>query len=315
MKQNPVFDRLTALADPIRARLLLVLERYELTVGEVRAALQLPQSTVSRHLRALADAGWVVSREDGTSNRYRMASRELDAPARRLWQSVRDEVGAMATAARDTERVRGVIAARHSTSQQFFASSAAQWDKLRTELFGVRTELFALLGLLDPRATVGDLGCGAGQLSETMAPFAKRVIAVDESAAMLRAARARLSMFDNVDVRQGTLESLPVDAHELDLGVVSLVLHYVAEPITALQSIHKALKKDGRLIIVDMLPHDRAEYRETMGHLWQGFSAGQVTAWGKEAGFSAVRVHPLPISTNTKGPTLFTAVLTKSTRT
>ncbi|MFI5246905.1 MAG: ArsR/SmtB family transcription factor, partial [Gemmatimonadales bacterium] len=90
MKQNPIFDRLTALADPIRARLLLVLERHELTVSELRAALQLPQSTVSRHLRVLADAGWVASREDGTSNRYRMAARELDAGARRLWQPVRE---------------------------------------------------------------------------------------------------------------------------------------------------------------------------------------------------------------------------------
>ena len=81
----------------------------------------------------------------------------------------------MATAARDAERVRSVMAARHSTSQRFFASSAAQWDKLRGELFGTRTELLALLGLLDARWTVGDLGCGTGQLAEAMAPFVKRV--------------------------------------------------------------------------------------------------------------------------------------------
>ncbi|MDQ8165818.1 MAG: metalloregulator ArsR/SmtB family transcription factor, partial [Gemmatimonadota bacterium] len=68
MKQSPVFGRLAALSDPIRARLLLALERHELTVGELHRALQLPQSTVSRHLRALADTGWVASREDGTSN-------------------------------------------------------------------------------------------------------------------------------------------------------------------------------------------------------------------------------------------------------
>jgi ArsR family transcriptional regulator len=314
MKRNPVFDRLTALSDPIRARLLLVLERHELTVGELRAALQLPQSTVSRHLRALSDAKWVVSREDGTSNRYRMAGRELDAPARRLWQSVRDEVSAMATAARDAERVRGVIAARHSTSQQFFASSAAQWDKVRTELFGMRAELFTLLGLIDPKATVADLGCGAGHLSEAMAPFAKRVIAVDESAQMLRAARARLSAFGNVDVRQGTLESLPIDAHELDVAVLSLVLHYIAEPVPVLKAVAKALTKDGRLVIVDMLPHDHSQYSETMGHVWQGFSAEQIQAWSAESGFSSARINPLPATPNAKGPTLFTAVLSKSQR-
>jgi ubiquinone/menaquinone biosynthesis C-methylase UbiE len=311
MKHNPVFDRLTALADPIRARLLLVLERHELTVSELRAALQLPQSTVSRHLRALADAGWVASREDGTSNRYRMAARELDAGARRLWQSVRDEVGAMATAARDAERVRSVMAARHSTSQRFFASSAAQWDKLRAELFGARTELFALLGLLDARWTVGDLGCGTGQLAEAMAPFVKRVIAVDESPAMLRASRARLASRPNVEVREGTIESLPVDGGELDVAILSLVLQYVTEPALALAGIHRALAKPARVLIVDMMPHDRADYRQTMGHVWLGFGEEQLARWSDEAGFKSCRFAALPAPVHSKGPTLFSAVLHK----
>jgi ubiquinone/menaquinone biosynthesis C-methylase UbiE/DNA-binding transcriptional ArsR family regulator len=311
MKQNPVFDRLTALADPIRARLLLVLERHELTVSELRDALQLPQSTVSRHLRALADADWIVSREDGTSNRYRMTPRELHAGARRLWQSVRDDVGSMATASRDAERVRGVIAARHSTSQQFFASSAAQWDKLRPEFFGERSELFALLGLLDAGWTAGDLGCGTGHFAEAIAPFVCRVIAVDESAAMLRAARARLASHENVEVRNGALESLPIEPGELDVAAVTLVLQYVAEPAHALAGIHRALKAGGALLIVDMLPHDRAEFRETMGHVWQGFSERQIRSWSDEAGFTGIRFHALPPSPHVKGPNLFSAVLRK----
>ena len=311
MKQNPIFDRLTALADPIRARLLLVLERHELTVSELRMALQLPQSTVSRHLRALADAGWIASREDGTSNRYRMSVRDLDGPARKLWQSVREEVGAMATAARDAERVHSVMAARHSTSQQFFASSAAQWDKVRAELFGSRTELLALLGLLDGRLTVGDLGCGTGHLAEEMAPFVKRVVAVDESPAMLRASRARLASRPNVDVREGTLESVPVEPGELDLAIVSLVLHYITDPALALLGVHRALKKGGRVLIVDMMPHDRAEYRQTMGHVWLGFGEEQLIRWSDEAGFEACRFSPLPAPAHSKGPTLFSAVLHK----
>jgi SAM-dependent methyltransferase len=311
MKQNPIFDRLTALADPIRARLLLVLERHELTVSELRAALQLPQSTVSRHLRALADARWVASREDGTSNRYRMVARELEPGARKLWLSVREEVGAMATAARDAERVHSVVAARHSTSQRFFASSAAQWDRLRAELFGSRTELLALLGLLDARWTVGDLGCGAGQLAEAMAPFVKRVVAVDESPAMLRASRARLATRPNVEVREGTLESLPVEGGELDVAILSLVLHYVADPPLALAGVHRALKKEARVLIVDMMAHDRAEYRQTMGHVWLGFGEDQLSRWSEDAGFETCRFAPLAAPTHSKGPTLFSAVLHK----
>jgi ubiquinone/menaquinone biosynthesis C-methylase UbiE/DNA-binding transcriptional ArsR family regulator len=311
MKRNPVFDRLTALADPIRARLLLVLERHELTVSELCAALQLPQSTVSRHLRALANARWVVSREDGTSNRYRMATRETNGASRRLWLSVRDDVGTMTTTSRDAERVRGVIAARHSTSQKFFASSAAQWDKLREELFGARSELFTLLGLLDADWTVADLGCGTGQLASAMAPFVRRVIAMDESLDMLRAARARLAAHDNVEVLHGTLEALPVDSDEIDVAVLSFVLHYVAEPVPVLAGIHRVLHDDGTLLMIDMLSHDRADFRETMGHVWPGFSAEQVVQWGREAGFDDARVHALPVSPQVRGPNLFAAVLRK----
>ena len=65
--QSTVLDRLSALAEPIRARILLLLERNELTVGELCLVLQLPQSTVSRHLKLLTDDGWLVARGEGRS--------------------------------------------------------------------------------------------------------------------------------------------------------------------------------------------------------------------------------------------------------
>ena len=311
MKRPALFDRLSALADPIRSRLLLLLERHELTVSELRTVLQLPQSTVSRHLKILTIAGWLSSREDGTSNRYRLDVRALDSSQRRLWEPVRDEAESLQSARRDAQRVKTVLAERHTRSQAFFASSAAQWDKLRAELFGTRTELFALVGLLDATDTVGDLGCGTGQLAEVMAPFVKRVIAVDESAAMLRAARARLAPFENVEIAHGSIEELPVEDGALDIAVMSLVLHYVTDPAAVLGGICKALKrKGGRLLLVDMSPHDHVEYRQTMGHVWLGFEDAQLAQWSEAAGFTSMRYRALPASPQAKGPTLFTAVLT-----
>ncbi|HEY9518537.1 MAG TPA: metalloregulator ArsR/SmtB family transcription factor, partial [Gemmatimonadales bacterium] len=105
MTAPAVFDRLSALADPIRGRILLALERQELTVREVQAALQLPQSTVSRHLKVLADHGLVVTRSEGTSNWYRMPARELDPAVGRLWLAVRDDLAGSAAARRDGERL------------------------------------------------------------------------------------------------------------------------------------------------------------------------------------------------------------------
>lgn len=304
-----VVDRLAALADATRARLLACLERHELTVGELQDVLQLPQSTVSRHLKALGDAGWVSSRESGPSNRYRMAGRELDAAARRLWQVVREDVVRQPAAQRDLARVHEVLAGRHAKSQEFFASVAGQWDRLRSELFGARPELFALLGLLDPSSTVADLGCGTGQLAEAVAPFVHRILAVDESAAMLRAARTRLHGVANAEVRQGTLEALPVDAKSVDLAVMSLVLPYVATPVRALAEARRVLRLGGRLLIVDMLPHEHEEYRQAMGHLWLGFDAAQLAQWASGAGFTDARVHALPALPGARGPSLFSAVL------
>ena len=135
--QVPLLDSFSALADPTRCRMLWLLERHELTVSELCAVLQLPQSTVSRHLKTLADAGWVTSRRDGTSRYYALA-------ARRRRRAARADLGADARAARRPRRAssrtsaasRACWRSRSETSQQFFATSAGQWDRLREELFG-----------------------------------------------------------------------------------------------------------------------------------------------------------------------------------
>ena len=215
---TPILDRLQSLADATRCRLLLVLERHELSVTDLCGALQLPQSTVSRHLKTLSDEGWVVSRADGASRYYRMPGPELESAARRLWQVVKEQVAATPAALRDMDRLRRVLAERRTKSDEFFASASGQWDRMREELFGGRTELLAPLGLLDPKWVVGDLGTGTGQLSQTLAPFVSRVIAVDGSSAMLKAAKARLSDLPNVELRRGELEGLPIADGELDTG-------------------------------------------------------------------------------------------------
>src|SRR5690606_12615504 len=110
--------------------------------------------------------------------------------------------------------------------------------------------------------------------SAEIAPYAGRVIAVDESRAMLTAARRRLHDRGNVELRSGALESLPLEDGELDAAVMSLVLHYVPEPVAALSEARRALKPGGRLVVVDMMAQGRAGYRETMGHVWQGWAAG-----------------------------------------
>ena len=305
-----ILEHMSALADQTRCRVLLLLESREMMVSELCAVLQMPQSSVSRHLKTLADDGWVASRRDGTSRFYSMP-RDLAAAALGLWPLIRDEVAATAAARHDERRLRGVLVRRRAKSREFFASAAPQWDALRAELFGETFGAWAMLGLLDPALEVGDLGCGTGRLSEVLAPLVRRVVAVDGSTDMLDAARARLECHDNVEVRGGEIEALPLAAGELDAAILSLVLHHVPDPGRALAEVARVVRPGGRLLVVDMLPHDRVEYQQQMGHVWLGFSEAQIARLLTRAGFAEGRIRTLPPDPEARGPVLFAAVATR----
>jgi ArsR family transcriptional regulator len=298
---------MSALADPTRARALRLVERHELTVADLCAVLQLPQSTVSRHLKVLADEGWVAARPEGTSRLYRMTLDDLEPTARRLWNLLREQTASATIAAQDDQRLTSIVAERQTRSQAFFSSAAGQWDRLRREMFGERFDLVALPGLLDADWVVGDLGCGTGQVTEALARFVARVIAVDRSRAMLRAARQRLATAKNVDLRAGELEALPIDDGALDAAVIALTLHHAPDPAAVLAEATRVLRPGGRLLVVDMLEHDRREYQQQMGHVWLGFSPAQMTEWLRAAGLEGGRVQPLPAVPQATGPALFAA--------
>ena len=303
-----------SLSDVTRARILRLLERGELTVAELCSVLQQPQSTVSRHLKVLADEGWVDSRREATSRYYFLAIDQLDPAARRLWHLIREQTAQSHIADQDDARLERVLAERQTRSQAFFSSAAGQWDRLRAELFGGRFDLLALPALLDENWTVADLGCGTGQISETLSLFVKRVIAVDNSGAMLKAARKRLSPLKNVDVRQGDISApgtLPIDDGELDAAVIYLVLHHLPAPDVAIAEAARALKPGGRLLLVDMLQHDRREYQQQMGHVWLGFARKQIEGWLKSAGLNHARWIELPADAAAKGPGLFASTARK----
>jgi DNA-binding transcriptional ArsR family regulator len=167
-----LLDSFSALADATRCRMLLLLERHELTVSELCAVLQLPQSTVSRHLKTLSDVGLVSSRRDGTSRYYALTAGTTAQTE--LWQLIRRELEDRPGVAQDARRLERVLMRRSATSQQFFATAAGDWDRLRDELFGTGFYWQALLALLPAGWVIGELGCGTGAIVASLAPYVGR---------------------------------------------------------------------------------------------------------------------------------------------
>lgn len=216
---QPVAERLAALAEPLRLRLGRLLEAHELSVGEIASVVQQPQSTVSRHLKVLADAGWVHKRHEGTATYFRLVADELDDAARAVWRAVREEAVSASDLAEDERRTRAVLAERKTDSLSFFGRHSGEWDHLRHELFGGRFTTVALLSLLRRDWVVADLGCGTGNAAEFLSPFVEHVFAVDLSGPMLSAARARLAGLRNLTFVEAGVEQTGLPVASIDAAV------------------------------------------------------------------------------------------------
>lgn len=303
----PILESFAALADATRSRLLWLLDGQELTVSELCAVLRLPQSTVSRHLKTLADAGWVSQRRDGTSRYYTLVAGEPSEPRRQIWDVMRAELGGRRGLAQDRRRLEQVLGRRNVGSQEFFARTAGAWDRVRDELFGAGVVLRGIPALLPRDAVVVDLGCGTGATAELLAPWVRRLLAVDASAEMLGAARTRLRGASAVEFHQAPLESLPIPDATVDLALMVLVLHHLPTPVRALSEAARVLVPGGQLLVIDMRPHEHEDYRQRMGHVWLGFSESHLDRLLQQAGFHEVLVHALPPAPDATGPDLFVA--------
>jgi ArsR family transcriptional regulator len=301
------------LADETRLRLLRVLERESLSVQELCGVLRLPQSTVSRHLKTLSGQGWLTSRRQGTASFYAFAP-EAAAGARRLWRLARAETDGWAAVAQDELRLEARLKARRAGAQEFFAGAAQAWEALRAELYGARFEREALGALLPPAWTVADLGCGAGTLAAALAPHVKRVIGVDQSAAMLRTARRRLDGAANVELHRGELEALPLPAASCDAALAVLVLSYVPEVAPVLTEAARILKPGGRLVLVDLARHDDQDFARRLGQARLGFTHDELTRALAAAGLAGAAVRPLPPEPGVKGPALLLATAQKPSK-
>ena len=299
--------RLSALSDRSRVRIMRMLEQEEMGVGELSRALGMPQSTVSRHLKPLHQLGLISKRSEGTASLYRISM--SDKADISLWKVTSDRLGTAEDLVDDDARLRQVLLERRTDSRSFFGRVGAEWQSIRRDLFGFGFSDDALLGFLPSDWIVADFGCGSGDAAERLAPVVKKVYAIDREKSMLEAARRRLDAYDNVEFVEADLLALPLEANSLDAAILMLVLHHQEDPAAIVAEAARVLRSDGRLMIVDMVAHDRNEFSVEMGHVHMGFSEDTVLEWSKSSGMKMQGFRRLRASVSGRGPGLFAARL------
>jgi ArsR family transcriptional regulator len=277
-------------SDPTRVRILALLEREELAVQELMEVLGMAQSRVSRHLAILREAGLLKDRRDGTYVFYRFVAPE-EALWRDTWALVADNLSGDGTAERDSASLLRVMESRTARSRTFFDSVGPEWDALRKVFNDDALRARAMARLLPSGLAVADIGTGTGILAIELARLGMRVVAVDHSARMLDAARAKIASEDNLDVelRHGEASALPLLDGEMDAALAHMVLHYLPSPGEAVAEMARVVKPGGTVVAIDFVPHQHEWMRQELGVSWLGFSVEEVADWFEQVGLVGFR--------------------------
>jgi ubiquinone/menaquinone biosynthesis C-methylase UbiE len=277
-----ILKYLRLLADPSRLRLLLLLEREELSVAEIQEILATGQSRISTHLAQLKQAGLVEDRKHGKNSLYHLKDRQivdiLHSAAREIPES-----------SADAQALQLVLDKRRDRVRSYFDELAGKFGRNYVPGRSWKGLAETLLQLMPP-LVIGDLGAGEGTFSQLLAQRARRVIAVDNSQNMVDfgARLARENGLTNLEYRLGDLEDPPIDAASLDIAFFSQSLHHALHPERAVHAAFRLLKPGGRIVILDLKRHTFDQARDLYADTWLGFSEVELRNFLAHGGFVSV---------------------------
>ena len=278
-----ILKSLRLAGDPNRLRLMLLLEREELSVAELQEILGKGQSQISTHLALLKQAGLVDDRRTGKNAFYRlMAPRELMELLRRARPEVPE-------AEQDHDALRLALRRRQDKVRRYFDELAGKFGRQYMPGRSWKGIAEALLKLMPP-LVIADLGAGEGTISQLMAQRAKKVIAIDNSEKMVEfgSELAKKHGIRNLEYRLGELENVPIRSATVDVAFLSQALHHARHPERALAEAWRILKPGGQIAILDLNRHHFEEAREIYADLWLGFTELEIERYLKGAGFRNV---------------------------
>lgn len=283
---------LKAVAESTGIRILAILAEGECNVTELTAILSQSQPRVSRHLKLLVDADLVERHKEGNWVLFRL-TRQAGLVVDILKHVPQDDP----LIARDREKLNMIKTRRSEAAEKYFSKVAASWSVLRSLNVDDRAVEVALKKMIGPASvdTLVDLGTGTGRMLELFAPQARQAIGVDRNREMLAFARVAIEKhgLTNTQVRLADVNDVPLKERSADLVIIHQVLHYLDNPLDTIREAHRLLRPGGRLVVVDLAPHDREFLREEHAHRRLGIATDTMRRWMESAGLSLVRRESL----------------------
>ncbi len=284
-----ILKNLRLLADPSRLRILLLVEREELSVAELQEILGMGQSRISTHLAQLKSAGLLEDRRNGKSILYRLKQSAQSNGFSQMLGVLRQAAAEIPEAEQDSDALRLALRRRQDKMRAYFDELAGKFGRNYVPGRSWQGLAETLLTLLPPMV-IADLGAGEGTFSQLLARRSKKVIAVDNSEKMVEYGRelALKHGVKNLEYRKGDLEEVPIQDATVDMAFFSQALHHAQHPVRAVAEAWRILKPGGRIVVLDLLRHNYEEARELYADLWLGFTEVEVTRFLRQAGFKNI---------------------------
>lgn len=183
-------------------------------------------------------------------------------------------------------------------SVQYFDSIAESWNVIRSEYFEERLK-YKLLSLTNIKdKVVADLGCGTGFVSLALVNEASIIFSIDNSSNMLKQLKGNVSdkNYKNLYLIKSSLDNLSLFDESVDVIFINMALHHIKDAKKAIGEMHRVLKKDGVVIISDVMEHNGQWAKEEMFDEWLGFSNEQIINWLEETGFNNIQIENTDLS-------------------
>ncbi len=280
-----------ASSDSLRLMILRVLAADSFGVLELCTIFSIKQSAMSHHLKVLAQAGLVDKRREGNSIFYRRSEATCRAQLQGLQQQLLREVDQLPLSKDISHGIGQVVSERSLRSELFFSQNA---DKFREQqdliadyqqyADSVRQVLLSLP--LRHTDSVLEVGPGEGEFLAELAPRFNRVIALDNSRAMLDQAKqyAKAAVLDNIEFIHGDTGTTRQQALLVDCVIMNMVLHHTPSPADIFFDIASVMRPGASLLITELCHHDQAWAHKACGDLWLGFEPHDLTTWAAGVG-------------------------------